>query len=185
MLSFFLYPSHYVTGHADEWCRPFEILMLLLISEEADSILHQESIPAPVLWWDIKKENWGLIYSVHWFFLFFSFPFSSCHGGYAYIFFICICFFSYVTVFDLPARGQPHSVFRVCACLARVCLLLTLTNYRVFENLKAILWNLSLFRDFVSVLFPFWFNAQHLHRSNIMCLSLFAVILSHSKLKYK
>ena len=59
--------------------------------------------------------------------IFFSFAFSSCHGGYAYIFFICIDF-ACVTVFYLPALGQPHSVFGVCACLARVCLLLALAN---------------------------------------------------------
>ena len=33
-----------------------------------------------------------------------------------------------MTVSDLPARGQPHSVFWVCACLARVCLLPALAN---------------------------------------------------------
>ena len=37
-------------------------------------------------------------------------------------------FFAYVTVSDLPARGQPHSVFGVGACLARVCLLPALAN---------------------------------------------------------
>ena len=37
-------------------------------------------------------------------------------------------FLAYVTIFDLPARGQPHSVFGVCAYLARVCLLLALAN---------------------------------------------------------
>ena len=45
-----------------------------------------------------------------------------------HIFFSYAYVFAYVTVFDLPARGQPHSVFGVCACLARVCLLLALAN---------------------------------------------------------
>jgi len=60
-----------------------------------------------------------------------------------YIFFVL--FFSDVTV--SPPVGQPHSVFGVCACLARVCLLPVFANYlprrdsgsleSMFDNVRA------------------------------------------------
>ena len=53
---------------------------------------------------------------------------SPCATEGTHIFFSCAYLLRIVTVFDLPACGQPYSVFGVCACLARVCLLLALAN---------------------------------------------------------